>query len=172
MFIYSRRLARTPLNPISSCDNRFFIFRSSQKRIGLLRLDLFNDTSGISSNHVECRDVFGHDTSSTNRDTSTDGDIWAHGDISTKPAILANSDCTSKLRSFDAVTEKRVERMCGSEEGAARTNERASADGDYGGIEKCAVEVDVHTLADPGFMSTRQGRVWLGLTGDWFHSRL
>ena len=39
-------------------------------------------------------------------------------DIASEPTIFTNCYRASEFRTFDSVTEKRVERVCGSEEGA------------------------------------------------------
>lgn len=148
-------------NPLSRRHNSFSILRSNQGRIRLLGLDLLDDTSRVSSHDMESRDIFGHHTSSANRHASTDGDTWTDCYISTKPAIFANCDGTSEFRSVDSISEKGIERVGSSEEGTAWTDESAGSYGDDGGIEECAVEVDVNSFADSGSMSTWQGKAML-----------
>lgn len=162
IYLHRTRIFR-PLkrsNPLSRRQYRFATFRSYQIRIWLFGLDLLDDTSRISSHDMESRDIFSYHTSSTNSHTSADCDIWAHGNITTKPAILTNGDCTSQLRPFDTISKERIERVCSGKEGTARADESARSYRDQTGIEESAVEVDIYSFADSGTMNTcmRAGR--------------
>ncbi len=97
LFKHSHQLSRR-------CRRPFATFSSYQIRIRSLRVDFFDDTSRVSSHDVESRDILSYHTSSTNSHTPADCDIWAHGNIPTKPTILANGDCTSQLRTFDTIS--------------------------------------------------------------------
>ena len=110
---------------------------------------------------MEVGNIFSHNTSGPNSHTPPNSYTWKHYNITTEPAILADSDWLSEFRAFNAVAKERIKWMSTAVEGAVRTNESTSSDRYDASVKEHGVEVDVDTFANPTNMSIIQSHgVW------------
>jgi hypothetical protein len=129
-------------------------------RVGLIWLYLSDNTSWITSNNMESRYVLGHHASCTNGHTPSNSDTRKHNHASSEPAILPYRNGRPEFRTLHAIAEEWIQRMCGSIEGTAGTNQGAGSDSDSASIKKCAIEIDINTFTEPTRISNwlREGR--------------
>ena len=97
---------------------------------------------------MKWKHVLGHNTSCTHCYTSTKRNPRKDNHITSEPAVLAYSDWFTELRAIDAISQKRVKRMCGGIEGAIRSDEGTWSDGDQTGVKESAIEIDIYSSSD------------------------
>ncbi len=68
----------------------------------------------------------GHHTTSSDGTSLADSDAWKNNDISSKPAIIANVDRLSRLRSSEPIPNCWIKRMRSRIEATIGTNDRTS----------------------------------------------
>lgn len=114
----------------------------------MLNIDLLDHSCWITRYNHEIRYVFCDDATSADSNPTTDSHAGTDHNVSSKPAVLTNSDWGTKLRAVRAVAEERVKWVGCSIESTIWSNESACADGDEAGVQEDGVEIYVNVFTD------------------------
>ena len=117
---------------------------------GRLRsINFLDDPGRIAYYHGLWGYIFRHYTTCSDHRSFTNGDAWKDSDVAAEPAILANGDRCTGLRSSSSVAYTIVQWMSCRIEGAVWSNQGTVSNCNGAGIEPNAVGVHVDIFAQP-----------------------